>query len=100
MSDWEDDNDSVPRKQPPPQTNGTHVAVRRKNVHFGMRFARRERTDEREAREPAKGDPGRAFQQNRGSRDEAGGRARPLVFNVEKHSAGRIIGELQLLQLT
>lgn len=98
MSDWEDENgvaiDKVPMKQPPLQRNWTRIG---ENVCFGMRSARHERTVEHKARELGKGDRGRVFQRNRVSVDETRGRARPLVFNVEKPSAGRIIGKLQLL---
>lgn len=99
MSDWEDENDvaidNVPKKQPPPQTNWTRFGVQRENVPFGMRPARHQRADEQGAREPGERDRGRVFRRSRVFGEES--RPRPLVFNVEKTLAGRIIGKHQSL---
>lgn len=100
MSDWEEEDDDGPKKQPPPRRIWTRGGVRGPNVHFGMRYGRQERSDEHEAREAGKGDRRGAFQQNRGSGDDTRRRDRPLVFNVERPSIGRIIGKLQSLELT
>lgn len=95
MSDWEDETDvakdNVPRNQPAPQRGWISVGARRKNVNFGTRPARHERTDESPgARQPGQGGRGRVS-------DETRGRAQPLVFNVENPETGRIIGKPQSL---
>lgn len=94
MSDWEDEKDvakvKVPGNQPSPRKDWIHVGARRKNVNFGTRPAKHERTEKKAAGQPGKGGLGRVS-------DETRGPAQPLVFNVENRETGKIMGKPQSL---
>lgn len=105
MSDWEEEQDDAidkeTRKQPSFLRNCAAVE-REAKVRFGVRSAGRQRADGRgEPGVPGTGARGAAaLPRSRVSGDEARGRARPLVFSVERQEAGRIIGRFPWPKLT